>query len=277
MFAGPEKPIRCSKLAAIAKCSVRVWMLEAMSYEDDEGGTPAQTGSLVHAGVAAFHQTDGLAKVREQAAWNAIAANSLKFPLADETEVRLLLTPYLNDPRNINARFATVEINGATVPAVELEVVFQLSPHPTDSTSSPIYVTGHLDQIRVENGINKVWDYKSGKKTGWEMLHDYAVQIAGYTHGAMDSLKLPQCEPGGIIRGMGYRTRGVSLPSPDGVFFQSPFKSNHLDTLLDNVRLHVALVRNGDVQFGPGPHCTYCEFGGLINCLPKFEELNRHE
>lgn len=263
LFAGPENPIRCSKLAAICKCSARLYMLN-ISDEDELGGPPAQTGSLTHEGVAEFHRQQGKSlDFRKGAAWEAIQKAAEKFPLADADEVRLLLTPYMNDPRNINANCLKVE----------WEIDFTLPPHELDDYRTPIYVTGHIDQVRMgANNLPRVDDYKTGKKTGWEMIHDYAIQLAAYTYGAREK-GFPLAEPGYIIRGMGYRTRTVLSTSPDGVFFAAPFGSESLTSILESVRLHVAIVRKGYVTLGPGPHCTYCEHGGLTNCAPKLNSL----
>lgn len=63
----------------------------------------------------------------------------------------------------------------------------------------------------------------------------------------------------------------LSRPSPEGVFLSMPFSDKDLEILLDNVRLHVALMRMGDIQLQPGPHCTFCEHDGLTNCVPRLE------
>lgn len=248
-------------------------MISILDCEDGEGGESAQTGSVVHAGVAAFHLQEGGLKVREKAAWDAIAKARTLFPLADETEVRLFITPYMNDLRNITAEFATYSDNGITKPCIEMGVEFTLHPHKFDKTKELIYVNGHLDYIRKVSGFHYVDDLKTGKVSGWQMIHDYAVQVAAYTYGARQ-LGVKNAIPGRIIRAMGYRTIADKGASPDGVFWHMPYTWNDVETLLENVRLHVALVRNGDVQFQPGPHCSYCEFGGLQNCLNKWKEIN---
>lgn len=184
------------------------------------------------------------------------------FPEADINEVSLLIAPYMDDPRNINAECRVVE----------QEIEFVLPPHELDPTGEGIYTTGHIDQIRYTNGMELVWDYKTGKKTGWEMIHDYAIQIAGYTFGAKHT-KWPNVKPGGIIRGMGYRARAAVKPSPDGVFFACPFTVKDLMLILEAVQLEVALMRMGKPRFGPGPHCTFCEFGGLTGCLKHWHKL----
>lgn len=267
LLASKQYPMRCSKLDALVKCAMRVRMLD--SEMDDEGGEPAQTGSLIHEGIAAFHKTAADLNVKKKAAWDAIAAHAAKFPLASEADVRLSLPPYINDPRNYDAEFYI--LNGE--PAIEVKMHFQLPPHPLDETQQPIYVEGTADQVRIDRGIPKVYDVKTGKKTGWEMLHLHAVQLSAYTHGCREALGIQGCEIGGIIRTMGYRARTAIGDSPDGVFWEPPYDYEFGLILLENVRLHVALYRNGFIEFGPGPHCTYCEHGGLGGCRHKYTNL----
>lgn len=281
MFADKDNPIRCSKLASIGKCSMRVYMLEVLGSEDTEGGPTAQTGSVLHAAVAEFHVQEGGLKVREKAAWDAANQAFKKFPLADETEVRLYLTPYMADMRNITAKFYEAVLpermpDGSMKTyhrkAIEVPVDFTLPPHPFDKSKKKIYVQGTLDQIRIEHGSTLVDDLKSGKTSGFQMIHDYAIQIAAYTFGARQ-IGITGAIPGRIIRAMGYRTREDKGSSPDGVFWHMPYLWKDVEVLLEDVRLQVALVRNGDVQFRMGPHCSYCEFGGLAGCLTKWREL----
>ena len=268
-FADKENPIRCSRLASIARCSGRVWLLDFLDSEDGEGGEAAQTGSLTHAGVAAFHLAEGSLDNRRKEAWNAIAANRAKFPLADETEVRLFITPYMNDPRNIAAEFSRMP-DGSK--AIEKQVEFTITPHSLDPIKELIYVQGTYDQIRIlPNRKPAVFDLKTGKPSPLQMIHDYAVQLAAYTIGAKEFF--PDITVGQIIRNYGYRVRGVDSQSPDGVFIALPFQMADIEILLDNIRLHVALMRMDDVQLNPGPHCSYCEFKGLTGCVPRLRAV----
>lgn len=263
MLGDSTSPLRCSKLAALVKCSMRIHLLSLNDNEDDEGGTPAQTGSLTHAGVAEFHKTQGKTlDFRRKAAWDAIAANRAKFPLADGDEVRLFITPYMEDPRNIHAECV----------AVEERVDFTLPPHPCDESKQLIYVQGTYDQIRMSNNVPIVYDLKTGKKTGVEMLADYAVQLAAYAYGAAQQERFKGVTKAYVIRNYSYRARSAVMPSPQGVFWSAPFDSREqIELILENVRMHVGLYRNGEINFGPGPHCTYCEFGGLVGCLQEYQ------
>lgn len=174
----------------------------------------------------------------------------------------------MDDPRNINATFV---VDPKGIPAIEYEINFTLPPHALDPTGEDIHVQGHIDQVRVDRGRVVVDDYKSGKKTGWEMIHDYAIQVAAYTYGARQIW--PNAEPGRIIRGRGYRTRENKGNQPDGVFFAVPFKVKDVLTVLETVQIEIALMRMGHVRFGSGPHCTFCEYNGLTGCLPHWDRM----
>lgn len=282
MLGDKSDPFRCSKLAALVKCSMRVYLLSIVEAADNAAREAAETGSLTHAGVAAFHTTHGDLKIREKAAWDAIAAARSKFPQADVNEVRLNITPYMADPRNITAKLL----------AVEFPLDFTLPPHSLDPTKKPIYVQGTLDQLRFVNGQAELWDLKTGRKTGWEYIHDHAIQLCAYCYGVRDVAaqiaagkresfpdweKWQTCQPGKLILTMGYRRRGIDSPSPDGVYWPIPVKWQGVADILENVRLHVALYRMGEIQYGPGPHCTYCEFGGLPGCQKEYQTLHKRK
>lgn len=243
--------LRPSSLDKLVKCQVWYTM---MLGEDDAGGAAAQTGSLVHAAVAAFHQEPD-EKIRVQAAIEALGLNSPSFPLADQSEARLYLTPYIADPRN----------SRANVVAVEHPVALTLEPHPLDPTKQPIHIRGTLDQIRHGDGKQVVCDLKTGRTEGWAMIHDYAYQQAAYTLAARES-GFPNCQPGYIIRNYGYRAKTAKAPSPDGVNWWMPFTIDGAWALMDRVRLAVATLRAGYVEYGPGPQCSYCPLGGLSSC-----------
>ncbi len=268
-YGDKNNPLRCSKLAHMVKCTARIYMLEAAADEDDAGGEAAQNGSLTHVGVAAFHKHRGKLLDRKAEAWEAIKNAAGMFPLAQTQEVRLFLTPYMDDPRNQERKIAR---NKDGVEGIEIEVAFTLPPHPFDKTKEPIYVTGRIDQIWDEGGTQPVSDLKTGKKTAWEMIHDHAIQLAAYVLGARQ-YGFVNAVPGRIIRNYSYRVRGCALPSPDGVFLALPFQFKHIEYILEPVRRTVAMIRNGYVDVSPGPHCTFCEHGGLANCIPKLEQL----
>lgn len=292
MLGDKETPFRCSKLGELVKCSMKVHLMEAIEL-DDEGGEAAQNGSLTHSGVAAFHIEQGNHEQKKKAAWDAIAAHAAIFPLATINEVRLFITPYMNDRRNIEAQFYSYPFMPNEIASgkfkdrqdtlsIERQVDFTLEPHPLDTTGKLIHVQGTYDQIRKEPGGYEGWipvqnDLKTGKRTGWEMIHDYAYQLCAYTHGCRQTIPIfKDLVKAKVIRNHGYRTRENKGDSPDGVFWAMPWDTiAKVELLLENVRLHVALWRNGEVNFGPGPHCSYCTFGGLPGCMPRWEQVQQ--
>lgn len=274
-FGGPKYPLRPSALAWLGRCPVQAVL--AMMSGDDEGGEAAQTGSLTHAAVAAFHLEPDVAK-RIGAAAAAMKATAPKFPLADLNEARLYFEPYAADPRNQRAVFAAApkdyrRKDGTWLrkgqPAIEVPVSLELEPHRLDPTGLPILINGTLDQIRIVDAEEAVDDLKTGKAlSGLEMLHDYALQQAAYVLAARAS-GFPNAGPGRIIRAYGYRTRGAMLPSPDGVFWHHAWDVAGAEALMARVQLMVALIRQGEIDFGPGTHCArYCPQKGLDACMP---------
>mgnify|MGYP005844137349 CR=1 FL=1 len=259
----PENPIRCSQISDFAKCTMRIYLVsELLEGIESVGGVAAQTGSLTHVGVAEFHRLQAQSvDQRRKAAWDAIAASRHLFPQADLDETRLFLTPYMNDPRNINAVCVSVEET----------FNFTLEPHDRDESRRLIYLQGTVDQIRNVNGSLFVYDLKTGKPSGWDMIHQYAYQFAGYVFAA--NSKYQNVEPGAIIRNYGYRARSANGESPDGIFWHMPFNRAQCSDLLDTFRLAVAMVRNGEINFGPGNWCSYCEFQGLQGCMGRYQNL----
>lgn len=290
MLGDKNNPIRCSKLQKLIQCTMRQWLIEMLEInEDTESGPAAQTGSLTHRGTEAFHREMKDLAARKKAAWDAIAAHRERFPLADVDEVRYFITPYMDDPRNINAKiwkhkaplrnedksFVYDKKQKLIVQEqlmIEYPVEFTLQAHELDKTEALIHIWGTFDQIRDIGGVPTVHDLKTGKISGFQMQHDYAVQMAAYAYGAR-ALGIVGCQPGPYIRPMGYRAKDAKdILEPEGVFINS-FRWGHVNYLLDTLRLAVAMFRNGEVNFGLGSHCTYCELGGFLSCSQKYQEL----
>lgn len=275
-----EHPLRCSRLHLLVKCSMQQFLTDE---SEDEGGPAAQTGSVVHAGIAEFHRNkDKPLDIRIKKGWDAIAKAMVEFPEAEESEVRLFFTPYVKDHRNINLDIPQW-IDGEL--AIEKQIDFTLPPHEIDETGSLIHIQGTFDYIAIEDGIPTLHDIKTGKRTLWEMIHDYAFQICAYTFGinqmCMQQSKkdsnvlFDRIKPGKIIRVMGYRTKSKNIfdTSPDGVYISLPYRNmKHCEWLLETVRLNVALYRNGYINFGPGYWCTYCPQQGLSGCIDAYEQ-----
>lgn len=247
-FATESKPIRASSLYKILECPGRV-VLET----SNEVGSAAETGSLVHLGVVTYHKTKSLSE-----ALKAMRANQSLYPKSIYEEAEKHLTPYTKDPRNQEAE----------VIEQEKEVKFSID-NDIDDPYGPIYIIGHFDQIRRDNGRLYLWDIKTGKKySGWEMLHVATVQLAAYCIGASQRLSTP-VYPGGIICTYGYRRRNADAPEtcPGGVFFNASWELRDCGTLLRPVVRRVMEIRGGEIDLIPGDHCSRCM--GLDECLPK--------
>lgn len=233
-----------------------------METEDELGGTGAQTGNLVHVAVAAFHKEPDVER-KVQAGLAEMQANLTKFPGGDFPEAEKHYLHYVADPRN----------RDANVIAVEKLVEFELPPHELDPTGEPIYIRGTMDQIRqLDDGRTMIYDIKTGKNSGWHMIHSYAYQMAAYLLAARKN-GFPFVENAVIIRTGGYRVRGADLPSPGGVFFPTHLSVERSLYMMSRIRRSIALIRKGEIDFGPGDQCTYCPYNGLENCIPLAESV----
>jgi hypothetical protein len=246
-FGGESSPLRASKLPSLILCTLRAALMES-----DSSGTAADTGSMVHAAIAAFHQGKGVASITE------FAAMLGQFPLGDVIEADRIFERYAEDPRHAAAEIVCIE----TPIRIEIEPKFMPGP--------PIVIQGTLDQIRRDSGCLWVWDVKTGNRDAMYMQHAHAVQLAAYTLGARQLFPGDTVYPGGYLRTRGYFTRGAELPSPQGVFVPAGFDDP--DAILDSVRLSVCLIRAGHVTATPGVHCENCSIG-LRYCLPRLREI----
>ena len=179
--------------------------------------------------------------------------------------------------------------------SLEVEVDLTLDPLPQDPTGRPIYLVGHIDQIRPnpDDGIWEVWDVKSGTRmSGEAMVGEYAWQQAAYTLGAMQKFQRPM-RWGGIILVRGYQKQ-ILVPNPkyvhggkeprrkkrkpepgrENVFFRAPFSHDDLVSMMYQVRKRVANIRRGDPSLNIGDHCRWCAAGSFSSCsivIPTME------
>jgi hypothetical protein len=266
-FATSRFPLRPSQSKKLRQCGVMV-IMESIAATSDEGGAAAQIGSVTHEAIAAFHREQNNA-LKTEAGFVALAAALPKFPLADRRQAEIYFEHYQADPRNRWAEFARSS-DGQL--AIEMPVRLELPPHKLDHTGEKVVIEGRLDQIRVIDKQLCVCDYKTGQSTIFQMMHDYAYQLACYWHAAV-SMGYDVREAK-IIRGYTYRMRDktAELPSPSGVFITMPFSYKGATLLLDGLRREVAMIRRGEVEFGPGSHCSWCAYNGLDNCIPAAGE-----
>lgn len=251
-FATANHPIRVSSLPSLIRCPAQMSLIH-LDVIERTSGKAADTGSAAHFAIAAYHKGAGV-----DDSLKAMIEATPEFPLADFKEATKFVHHYTKDPRN--RQDICVE--------AEFRVEFQIPCHPTDPTGEPIHLTGTCDQVRYADSGYEVWDYKTGGDTGFEMLSHFVPQLAGYTTGV--SFKYPNVRVGGIIRGMGYRSRGVDKgePSPDGVFFKANMSLDDCAIILNRVRAIVAGIRRGEALYGPGVACEWCPYGSIGTCIP---------
>jgi len=224
--------------------------------DDDSPGQATHTGSLTHACIEEFHAETMRTNVEKgiDAAMNAIRVHGPEFPLHDPDDVRINVKHYIADPRNQRAEIVLLE----------KKLAMEMAPHPTDPTGLPIILQGTQDQIRRMHSLNCLYDVKTGKPDARDMQYDHIYQLCTYwllaeTHGFPISKAF-------IIRTQGYRTRGASLPEPQGVFLEVPLTHRRVHAYMQRVRYAVAQIRQGIIDWGPGKYCNYCPFNGLAAC-----------
>jgi hypothetical protein len=261
LFGSAEAPLRCSSLDALNRCAMQKVLLY-LGEAEDVSRQAAETGSVVHAGVAAYHR-DGGHEEGVEAGYAAMRDCLDRFPLADVAEAGRHFEAYVLDPRNQTAE----------VTAVEQPVSLVLPAAPGDPTGENIHIRGTLDQVRRHEGQLLVFDLKTGAVSGWQMVHDHLFQVAAYALGATELLGEPVL-PGYIVRTRAYLQEGVNPGScPEGVFWGVGLSLEQCNLYLRQVRELVARVRRGDVPFGPGSHCSYCPLGGIWNCTAKAGQI----
>lgn len=227
--------------------------------DDDEGGSAAQTGSLVHEGAAAFHRAAasmGL-DARTEEGRAAIEAARQKFPEGSHEKAQAIFAAYARDPANAEA----------DVIWVEQQVKLELPPAPIDPTGLPVVIVGTLDQIRRDSRTGKLslWDIKTGSAhDGWSSLLHYEVQQATYLLAGRATLA-PDLEPGGLIWTPGYEKKHATRLFP----YQHTVEDAEL--LVAAVVWTVALIRAGQPIFRPGlDTCRWCRFKSPKDCLPYY-------
>lgn len=237
-FGTREMPIRPSSLPKLFACPMTV----ILSFGDGgESKAGSDTGSVVHAGVQAFHRVPGGDPV---AAAEAMAVALGTFPEADRKKAERWLNAYVADPTN----------REATVVACEL---------PVSLDYKGVYITGTLDQIRQEKGdLLLVWDLKTGTSLlADDVVAEYQVQQAAYVLAARQTLG-KDVRPGGIIMAAGYdKTYGRRF-LPNGVTVA------HCEHLMDAVVREVEEVRAGRRLFRPSAAgCRFCPHKPFPRCV----------
>lgn len=254
LFATHAHPLRPSSTGRFFACPMSVFM--TWLEQDGDSNSAADTGSLMHAGAAAYHRTQGDLPFREEAGLDAIDASTSKFPLGNVENAKAIFKDYAADPKN----------QEADVVWVEEPVRLVLPPAPGDPTGEEVVFQGTLDQVRRFEGALQVWDIKTGAgKDPNESLDEYLLQQAVYTLAARQTLN-PEVGTGGLIYTPGYE-------KPRGRRFLPLGISVAQCELLMVPLVHlVSLVRQGVPVFTPSAGaCKYCSVRRYTNCFPMYQ------
>lgn len=263
-FATAAFPLRASSIPDLVLCPMKRFLLFQGELHDS-GNTSAEVGTMVHSIVASWHRSgfDEDGAIAFETEWE------VRYPLVCSAgkykHVLEHVSGYCGDPRN-------------KVRPVLLEhpVSVELPAHETDPTGQSVVVQGTLDQVRETTEGLRLYDLKTGRTEGAQMLNLYAYQVAAYCIMATELLGEP-VNPGALIRSSGYLGRNLFVePEPPGVFFHLPWNLDDCRDLLDSVRLAVANIRRGEVTFVPGYHCaTTCPARGLQRCLSMWKKTQK--
>lgn len=202
----------------------------------------AETGSLTHAAIEAYHKTGS------EAVANVVMAHKRKeYPLADAGKAATHFRRYVQE----QAAWGEV-IEGSN----ETKVVARLAPTEDDPTQEEIWLSGTIDHVRVR-GADCVCDIKTGSKPAAEMINVHAPQLAAYQLGWYQ--RTGNKPSAAIIRTVSLQTGGIA-------FLPCPWSFETALLILDSVRHFVAQVRRSQRIALSGKHCDYCPAGGIAFC-----------
>ena len=131
-------------------------------------------------------------------------------------------------------------------------------------------MTGTLDQVRIVDGVARLWDIKTSKKDPLFLLRKHGMQLAAYCVGATIKLGRP-VQPGGVLCPRRYKSSG---PSTSPVFYHAAWTLDDAEQILLPVRLKVSEIRRGIVYHMPNDGCDWCVGRSPDLCLPKLKSLN---
>ncbi len=284
-FATKDCPLRGSALTALFRCAGSK-VGDMIEEHDDTGGKAAHSGTAVGRAIEVYHATElDFDSIMDQVKKESNEAER-PFPKADWGEVGRMFRNYTLDSRNPRS---------AVLPESLEEVVeLELPPHELDPTGKPVYLTGHLDQVRFVNGTFEIWDLKAGKPTGWEMLTEYAYQQVVYASAYKAKYPERKVAWGGIIRLRDYLAEKKRVPNPDydpkirgmrktidvkdpieeaRLFYHCSFAVKHYKLILDAIRLKVAMVRAGKTEIRPhAGSCRFCVYQHVDKCTYWLEK-----
>lgn len=237
-LATKEFPIRASLLPTLFQCPKLFWERTLADGEDRDSNEPADTGSLAHLGIQAFHTLGGMKAVAP-----AIKGGKDKFPQGDPDKAFSFVSKYIEREK--------ADPKGKII-KTEWQASITLPPAPFDPTGQEIVIFGTIDQIREFGKKEPLWvvDHKSGMTPGPSMVNKYTPQQAAYMLIAHRHFNRPV---------KGFITRIQDLYRRDQPFWwELPFGPEHCEAILQPVRTRIALLRMGLQDATGGKHCDYC-------------------
>lgn len=266
LFGTKDYPIHASAVPEIIRCQWKAAMIY-LATPDDESGEAADTGSMTHVAVAAWHRDKDIA-----AAISALRESEARFAKGNVSEATSMFYLYTRDPRN-HCEIATDQ-EGRLL--VEYKTQISITPSKSDPTQAPIEIVGTLDQVRLIYQKPKVWDLKTSKRPGLDQLNMYLYQIGMYSLMASKALGMP-VSPGGLITPRHYKKGADPETSPPGIFWEYPLRFNDIGPLINGLRNAVASIRAGTVHPSPGDYCRYCPMQSTGECIPLLRSLTDAE
>lgn len=233
-------PLRISALNSLTKCP---GFAALGTIDDSPGGIAANSGSAVGRVVQLWHER-GEDPIALDAAIRQAEAEIARHPKADFDDVRKWAEGYARDPRNA----------GVVEPAsCEREVKLRLGAFE---------LVGHVDQLRRQHGALSVWDLKSGKPGGRDMVNSHAWQISAYALACTETLG-ETVLPGGIIRIRSYawnnRCRWDKSDMANApAFYATPWSLDVCREMMASVESHLSMLAEGRVHMHPGTQCAWC-------------------
>jgi PD-(D/E)XK nuclease superfamily len=223
------------------------------STSDTLGGSAAQTGQIVHAGVSGFHQNSN----DPEAGLLHLEQARPKFPGGVWKTALEIFNAYIADPEN-----------QVVVPYVEFPVKVLFAPLSDDPLGLPIEMNGTTDQIRRHSdGELYIWDIKTGSRLkAKQYLYHHMYQLSAYAVAATQTLG-KQVHPGGLICTDGYSTG-------DRVMIHCPWYYSTCLAMMASVVRQVTEIRKGNISINPSEdNCKYCPLRSIDNCIPKHKAI----
>ena len=231
------KGVRASSLPTLFAC------MKSLEYkESGVSNEYADTGSLIHKGIQAFH-----------------VLNNIDAALAVMATVHHRDFPEANGPKAAHhfRRYTETHQRWGAVKQSERSIAFTLAPCAIDPTKEEIVIEGTLDQIRTPGVGEVVVDMKTGSNPIKWMMRHYMPQLCAYQYGYFIETGIqPQAA---ILRTQDFLQGG-------NVYHPVPWTWDTVINTMENVKTLIALFRLGLQISSPGDHCEYCPAGGIENC-----------